>query len=84
MTPLVNHPRQRGTVASDMVPLWNPLLPPAGGNGEWSNRSGASKERSLMKQVQSEVFITAKPRAIGILLGQKTKEHLHRVSVLYG
>ena len=42
--PLVNHPRQRGTVASDMVPLWNPLLPPTGGNGDkWIDRGSWAK-----------------------------------------
>ena len=49
-------------------PLKIPL--PAAYRRKWGqvDRSKASKERSLMKRVQSEVFITAKPRALGIRL----------------
>ena len=40
-------PAPRGTVAGDMVPLWNPLLPPTGGN----EVSGIDRERA--KSVRS-------------------------------
>ena len=68
--PLVNHPPFKvETVVNDMVsPLKIPF--PAGCRRKcgFSDRSEASKERSLMKRVQSKVFITAKPRASGIRL----------------
>ena len=69
-TPLVNHPRQKGTVASDMVPLWNPLLPAAAGNVVLATGRRLWRGRSDVKRVQSPRFITAKPRAIGIRLAR--------------
>ena len=65
-----------------MVPLWNPLLPPAGGNEDWSNRSGSGAKAFVSKTSAEQSFHNGKAESVrySVDVGEGVRYSIRRMN----